>query len=125
MTQNLVGKKLRSKINGAIFYVVNRFTAENGIDYYTITDALGERKTAHSCGWFEKGIMQNLEIIEEEGIKSIKKYYLTNYKKTEIYYFCSDDEALREAQRRNHYDRTANWKAYNEQGEAIYAVCDL
>lgn len=61
---NLVGKKLRSKINGQIFIVKERFTAENGVDYYTIADESGERITSTSCGWFEKGIMQNLEIIE-------------------------------------------------------------
>lgn len=60
----MVGKKLRSKINGQIFVVKERFTAEDGNDYYTITDVSGERITATSCGWFEKGIMQNLEIIE-------------------------------------------------------------
>lgn len=61
---DLTGKKFRSKINGRIFIVKERFRAENGVDYYTITDEAGERITSTSCGWFENGIMQNLEIIE-------------------------------------------------------------
>ena len=61
---DLVGKKFRSKINGQIFVVANCFKAENGVDYYTITDEAGARITSTSCKWFENGIMQNLEIIE-------------------------------------------------------------
>ena len=59
----MVGQKFKSKINGKIFIVTERFTGENGIDYYTVTDEFGEHKTAISCGWFEKGYLQNLEII--------------------------------------------------------------
>lgn len=59
----MVGKKFRSKINGQVFVVIERFTAENGVDYYTISDIAGERITFTSCGWFENGFMQNLEII--------------------------------------------------------------
>lgn len=58
------GKKFRSKITGRIFVVKNRFTAENGVDYYTIADESGERITSTSCRWFENGIVRNLEIIE-------------------------------------------------------------
>lgn len=52
----------------------------------------------------------------------MKKYYLTNYETLEIAYFDSDNEAFKEAQRRNRFDRAANWKAYTEQGDAIYGL---
>lgn len=62
---SLVGKKFRGKINGAVIVVKERITAENGQDYYITTDEFGERKQAHSCRWFENGLMQNLEEITE------------------------------------------------------------
>lgn len=52
----------------------------------------------------------------------MKKYYLTNNDITEVCYFESDSEAFAEAQRRNHWDRHANWKAWNQYGEAIYGM---
>lgn len=57
----------------------------------------------------------------ERKVHKMKKYYLTNYETLEIAYFDSDNEALKEAQRRNRFDRAANWKAYTEQGDAIYS----
>ena len=59
----MVGQKFKSKINGKIFVVRERFTAENKQDCYIVTDEPGEFKTAISCEWFEQGIMQNLERI--------------------------------------------------------------
>jgi hypothetical protein len=52
----------------------------------------------------------------------MKKYYLTNNDTIETAYFNSNAEALAEAQKRNRYDRHAGWKAYDENGYAIYAV---
>jgi hypothetical protein len=52
----------------------------------------------------------------------MKKYYLTNNDVIETAYFNSNEEALKEAQERNRHDRQANWKAWNEYGEAIYGI---
>jgi hypothetical protein len=52
----------------------------------------------------------------------MKKYYLTNNDVIEIVCFSSDAEAFAEAQKRNHYDENANWKAWNQFGDAIYGV---
>jgi hypothetical protein len=57
-----------------------------------------------------------------KGEITMKKYYLTNNDITEITYFNSNEEALKEARRRNQYDKYANWKAWNEYGEAIYEI---
>lgn len=50
------------------------------------------------------------------------KFYLTNHNTTEIAHFNTNNEAFEEAQKRNKYDITANWKAYTEQGDAIYGI---
>ena len=52
----------------------------------------------------------------------MKKFYLVNYDTTEIAHFNDDNEAFEEAQKRNNRDRYANWKAYDEYGNAIYGV---
>lgn len=52
----------------------------------------------------------------------MKKYFLTNNDVIETTYFNSNAEALAEAQKRNRDDRSANWKAYDENGEAIYGT---
>lgn len=52
----------------------------------------------------------------------MKKYYLTNNSITEIAFFENDDDAFNEAIKRNRQDKTANWKAYNEYGYAIYGL---
>lgn len=52
----------------------------------------------------------------------MKKYYLTNNDVTEIGYFSSDAEAFAEAQSRNRHDKNANWKAWNQYGDAIYGI---
>jgi hypothetical protein len=52
----------------------------------------------------------------------MKKYYLVNMDVLEAAYFASNEEALQEAQRRNRYDKHANWKAYDESGYAIHAI---
>lgn len=52
----------------------------------------------------------------------MKKYYLVNYDQIETAYFATNNEALAEAQKRNRYDRSANWKAYTEQGDVIFGI---
>ena len=56
----MVGKTLKSKINGDKFFVENIFT-ESGKKYYTIKHLASGKTTVHQKEWFEKGIMQNLE----------------------------------------------------------------
>lgn len=52
----------------------------------------------------------------------MKKYYLINNDVTETAYFNSNEEAFEEAQKRNRYNRHANWKAYDENGYAIHII---
>lgn len=52
----------------------------------------------------------------------MKKYYLTNNDTTEIGYFATDADAFAEAQKRNRHDPHANWKAWDQYGDAIYGV---
>lgn len=60
----MIGKTLKSKINGALF-VVEGIKNDGGKDYYTIVELATGRKFMALKGWFEKGIMQNL--VEVEG----------------------------------------------------------
>ena len=60
---DLVGKKLKSKINGALFAVTELFE-EDGKQYYKILDLASGKSYCWGKGWFEKGLMQNLEIVE-------------------------------------------------------------
>lgn len=53
----------------------------------------------------------------------MKKYYLVNGSVVETVYYKTSAEALKESQRRNNYERNANWKAYDEKGDAIYGIC--
>jgi hypothetical protein len=55
-------------------------------------------------------------------ISKLKKFYLINGKKKEIAFYKTNLEALQETQKRNKYDKRANWKAYTEGGEAVYTV---
>lgn len=52
----------------------------------------------------------------------MNRFYLVNYETIETTYFETSNEAFEEAQKRNKYDRSANWKAYTEQGDAIYGL---
>lgn len=65
---NLAGKLLRSKINGKLFYVEGLFAekAHNGKDryYYKICEPGTDKYTAIGKEWFERGMMQNIEILE-------------------------------------------------------------
>lgn len=60
---NLVGKTLKSKINGALFCVTEMFE-ESGKQYYTVLDMASGKLIACGKEWFEKGYMPNLEIAE-------------------------------------------------------------
>ena len=60
----MVGKTLKSKINGEKFFVEKVFT-ETGKQYYTIKHIASGKTTIHQKEWFEKGIMQNLEEVAE------------------------------------------------------------
>lgn len=60
---DLIGKTLKSKINGALFFV-EELKKENKTEYYIIVDISSGKRFAHGRAWFEKGIMQNLEIAE-------------------------------------------------------------
>lgn len=63
----LVGKTLRSKINGARFYV-EELVKENGFEYYIILDLESRGRIASGKEWFERGIMQNLEVETSEKV---------------------------------------------------------
>lgn len=52
----------------------------------------------------------------------MKKFYLVNGDTIETAHFNSNEEAFKESQKRNARDRHANWKAYDEIGDAIYGV---
>ena len=58
----MIGKTLKSKINGALFYV-KELKEEHGKQYYIIQDVKTGGLYPWEKGWFEKGLMQNLEII--------------------------------------------------------------
>ena len=64
----LVGKTLRSKINGNLFYVAELFSEEDPHGrvhkYYKICELGTDKYTAIGKEWFERGYMQNLEICE-------------------------------------------------------------
>lgn len=60
---DLIGKTLKSKINGALFVVTELFE-ESGRQYYTILDMASGKLCCWGKEWFEKGLMQNLEIVD-------------------------------------------------------------
>ncbi len=60
----MVGKTLKSKINGSLFFVEELKSESVFGQYYIIRDMATGQKFASSKGWFEHGIMQNLEIID-------------------------------------------------------------
>ena len=62
---DLIGKILKSKINGERFLVEGDFT-EGGKQYYIVRHIASGMATAQGKEWFERGLMQNLEIIGEE-----------------------------------------------------------
>mgnify|MGYP003413642511 CR=1 FL=1 len=59
----MIGKTLKSKINGALFYV-KELKNDNGNEYYIIVDVASGNEFAHGKSWFEKGIMQNWEMVD-------------------------------------------------------------
>lgn len=58
----MVGLKLKSKINGNLFFIEN-LIEECGKQYYAIRDIALDKVFYTGKEWFENGIMQNLEII--------------------------------------------------------------
>ena len=60
----MIGKTLKSKINGALFYV-KELKNDNGNEYYVIVDVASGNKFASGKKWFDNGIMQNLEIVSD------------------------------------------------------------
>lgn len=52
----------------------------------------------------------------------MKKFYLVNGDITDVAYFESNEKALTEVRNRNKKDRNANWKAYDENGWAVYSI---
>ena len=58
----------------------------------------------------------------ERGNKTMKKYYFVNGDTVETVYLNTNEEAFKEAQRRNKLDRNANWTAYTEQGDVIFCI---
>jgi hypothetical protein len=60
----MIGKTLKSKINGALFYV-KELKNDNGNEYYIIVDVASGYEFAHSKVWFDNGFMSNLEIVDE------------------------------------------------------------
>lgn len=60
---DIVGKTLKSKINGALFCVTEMFE-ESGQKYYSVLDMASGKHIAVGKEWFEKGYVQNLEIAE-------------------------------------------------------------
>ncbi len=59
----MVGKTLKSKINGEKFTIDELFT-ESGRQYYSVRHIASGNVSFHGKEWFEKGLMQNLEIID-------------------------------------------------------------
>lgn len=59
----MIGKTLKSKINGALFFVED-LKNDNGNEYYIVVDLSSGLRIASSKSWFENGIMQNLEVVK-------------------------------------------------------------
>lgn len=58
----MVGKTLKSKINGKLFYI-KELKNDNGNEYYIIVDVANGNEIAFEKIWFDHGIMQNFEIV--------------------------------------------------------------
>lgn len=56
------GTTFKSKINGALFVIDGEFE-DNGQKFYSVIDMASGLHFATGKEWFEKGIMQNLEIV--------------------------------------------------------------
>ena len=64
----MVGKTLKSRINGALFFV-EELKNDNGNEYYIILDLATGKRVASNKGWFEHGLMQNLEEVKGGDVK--------------------------------------------------------
>ena len=63
MTESMVGTVLKSKINEGVFLVEQEYE-DNGKTYYLIVDMRSRKCYPVEKGWFEKGIMLNMKILE-------------------------------------------------------------
>ena len=61
----MVGKALKSKINGSLF-LVEELKNDNGNEFYVILDMSTGKRFASSKDWLEQGIMQNMEILADK-----------------------------------------------------------
>lgn len=59
----MIGKTLKSKINGALFVIDGEFE-DGGRKHYSVLDMASGKHIAVSADWFEHGMMQNLEIVK-------------------------------------------------------------
>ena len=60
----MIGKTLKSEINGDLFHI-DEIRVENNKEYYVVKHIASGKKSNILKGWFEKGYMQNLKIIEK------------------------------------------------------------
>lgn len=60
----MTGKTVKSKINGALFFVEELFE-DNKKQYYRVIHLASGKPSIIGKEWFEKGYMQNLEIVKE------------------------------------------------------------
>ena len=58
----MIGKTLKSKINGTLFYV-KELKNDNRNEHYIIVDVASGNEIVSAKEWFDNGIMQNLEIV--------------------------------------------------------------
>ena len=61
---NYVGKTYKSKINGNLFYV-KELRTYFGQELYAIVDMAVGKTNYVNKGWFEHGIMENLEEVKQ------------------------------------------------------------
>jgi hypothetical protein len=58
----MVGKTVKSKINGDLFQI-DELKVESNKEYYVVKHIASGKKSNILKGWFEKGYMQNMEIV--------------------------------------------------------------
>jgi hypothetical protein len=69
----MIGKTLKSKINGELF-CIDKLFEQCGRQYYSVRHIASSKVSVWGKEWFEKGLMQNLEIVtdhptEKDGAK--------------------------------------------------------
>lgn len=58
----MIGKTVKSKINGDLFQI-DELKVESNKEYYVVRHIKSGKTTQILKGWFEKGYMQNMEIV--------------------------------------------------------------